>query len=95
MNCTNMIGLSLSISDDVFLYLPENDLLFKTLFFLISTSSHEIVVWFYGEGIRRPVNLTHEDRLGFTSLGPLPPIIITLHAKSSRGREEKSTIAYR
>ena len=78
MNCTNMIG-SLSISDDVSFYLPENPILSHNRIIIVTLLSHvlpltstsEIVVWFYGEGIRRPMCLTHEDHLGFISPRPL------------------------
>ena len=82
MNCTNMIG-SLSISDDVSFYLPENRLLSHNriiVFFFFHalpltstplTSTSKIVVWFYGEGIPRPMFVKHEDGLGFVSPRPL------------------------
>ena len=84
MNCTNMIG-SLSIYDDVFLYMPENGfshfcyLLSSCSFSLIPTpliTISKIVVWFYGEGIQRPMFVKHEDGLGFISPRPLWLIII-------------------
>ena len=62
MNYTSMIG-SLSIYDDVSFYLPESRLfLITALFYFLSSMpllrTSEIVVWFYGEGTRRPMRIT-------------------------------------
>ena len=85
MNCTNMIG-SLSISDDVSLYLPENDL--PQLFIYLPMPLLPLDFYFrdrlYGftaKGIRRPMFVKHEDGLGFVSLRPLWLALIHLHAE--------------
>ena len=77
MNCTNMIG-SLSISDDVSLYLPGNGLSHNS--YLACSSMPLLPLDFYfrdrlygftAKGIRRPMFVKHEDGLGFVSLRPL------------------------
>ena len=77
MTCTNMIG-SLSVSDDVFLYLPENGISHNshsTLFSRVSSSAdfyfRDRLYGFTAKGIRRPMFVKHEDGLGFVSLRPL------------------------
>ena len=79
MNCTNMIG-SLSISDDVSFYLPENRLLSHNRIIVLFISHASSPVDFYlrdrlygfaAKGIRRPMFVKHEDGLGFVSLRPL------------------------
>ena len=77
MNCTSMIG-SLSISDDVSFYLPENRLFshYRIIVFfffhaLPLTSTPRSLYGFTAKGIRHPMFVKHEDGLGFVSLRPL------------------------
>ena len=77
MTCTNMIG-SLSVPDDVFLYLPENGILSLLLSIFFSHAFSPVDFYFrdrlYGftaKGIRRPMFVKYEDGLGFVSLRPL------------------------
>ena len=82
-----MIGsLSISISDDVFLYLPGNGLCHNSNLPSSSHASSPIDFYFrdrlYGftaKGIRRPMFVKHEDGLGFVSLRPLWLALIVLH----------------
>ena len=76
MNCTSMIG-SLSISDDVSFYLPENRIFSYNSYIFFSHASSPVDFYFrdrlYGftaKGIRRPMFVKHEDGLGFVSLRP-------------------------
>mgnify|MGYP007041100579 CR=1 FL=1 len=99
MNCTNMIG-SLSISDDVSFYLPENRLLLKPYYWCSSpilllplTFASEIVVWFRGEDIQRSMFVKHEDGLGFTSPRPLWLALIVLHTERVYAKYLQSQLA--
>ena len=80
MNCSNMIG-SLSISDDVSFYLPENRILSHNRIIMLLFFSHasspvdfyfrDRLYGFAAKGIRRPMFVKHEGGLGFVSLRPL------------------------
>ena len=72
-------GTTLSISDDVSFYLPENRILSHNSY-LPSSPMPLLPLDFYfrdrlygftAKGIRRPMFVKHEDSLGFVSLRPL------------------------